>query len=435
MTFSMRYCSTKGKGSSASLQEALLQSLAPDGGLYLPESIPQLSASFLAALPEQSLPQIGTEVLKPYLPELEPTELSTIVSESLNFPIPLVQVTDRISILELFHGPTLAFKDVGARFLAHLLQHLLNGEKRELTILVATSGDTGSAVAAGFFAIPGIRVVILYPSGKVSALQEKQLTTMGGNVTALEVDGTFDDCQRLVKDAFADDSLRKCLLLSSANSINIGRLLPQMIYYFWALAQWQTHRSAPTFISVPSGNFGNLTAGVMAKRMGLPVGHFIAATNVNDVMPKFLTTGLFQPRPSVPTIANAMDVGNPSNAERLFHLYQNDLEAMRADITGVSITDKETRATMRQVYQTHHYLLDPHTAVGYAALESMLKKNPSAHGIVLSTAHPAKFLEVVESATGTTVHLPPALQSAMQKPKQSVQIKATIIELKKHLMS
>ncbi len=393
--------------------------LAPDGGLYMPESIPRLPQRFFDELRGKSLQEIAFIVSTVFLGEdVPPEKLHEITSGALDFKIPLVQVGDA-HVLELFHGPTLAFKDVGARFMARLMSHFVElgstevqRESRELTILVATSGDTGSAVASGFHNVPGIRVIILYPSGKVSELQERQMTTLGGNITALEVDGVFDDCQALVKQAFVDTELSQTLWLSSANSINIARLIPQMFYYFWALGQLP--EGEPRVVTVPSGNFGNLTAGLMAKRMGLPVDRFIAATNVNDVVPEYLTNGGYRPRPSVPTISNAMDVGAPSNFARMMELYGGDVQAVREDVVGIKVSEQQTRETIARVYREHSYVLDPHGAVAFNACERSVKR-----GIVMQTAHPAKFGDVVESQIGKPVEIPSRLAACMDHPKQA----------------
>jgi threonine synthase len=408
----MMYYSTKNKKHLVNGRQAVLSGLAPDGGLYMPEAIPQLPQRFFDQLRGKSLQEIAYIIASVFLGEDVPSEkLHEITSGALNFEIPLMQVGDA-HVLELFHGPTLAFKDVGARFMARLMSHFVQGESRELTILVATSGDTGSAVANGFHNVPGIRVIVLYPSGKVSELQERQMTTLGGNITALEVDGVFDDCQALVKQAFVDSELSQALWLSSANSINIARLIPQTFYYFWALAQLP--EGEPRVVTVPSGNFGNLTAGLMAKRMGLPVDRFIAATNVNDVVPEYLTSGDYRPRPSVPTISNAMDVGAPSNFDRMLDLYGGDVQAMREDVVGIMVSEQQTRETIARVHRDHGYILDPHGAVAYNACERSVKR-----GVVIETAHPAKFGDTVESQIGKPVEIPKRLAACMDRPKQA----------------
>ena len=415
----MKYFSTNRRTEPASLRQAVLTGLADDGGLFMPDAIPALKHGFLEALPLLNFQEIAEEVSKPFLHDEVPEHIiHTIAKKAFDFDAPVKTVYNGISVLELFHGPTLAFKDFGARFMAQLLSYFLRNEDQELNILVATSGDTGSAVAYGFFQVPHIRVTILYPSGKVSEIQEKQLTTLGGNITALEVQGTFDDCQKLVKTAFTDKELRTKKLLGSANSINIARLIPQSFYYFSAYGQ--INPKLPLVFSVPSGNFGNLTAGVFAKKMGLPISQFIAATNVNNVVPEYLETGEFRARPSVQTISNAMDVGNPSNFHRLVELYNHDLHKIRADVLGTCITDSETRKAIRDVYKHHQYVLDPHGAVGYLALEQYLQNSPLAQGVFLETAHPAKFLDVVEEEIGKVVEIPKRLQECMHQEKQSI---------------
>ena len=414
------------------MREAVLRGLAPDGGLYMPLHIPHLPADFFTRLPSLSLQEIGIEVAGAFFgDEVLAAELRGIVERAINFDAPLVTLDESTSVLELFHGPTLAFKDFGARFMAQLMSYFARDSKREITILVATSGDTGSAVASGFLGVPNIRVVILYPSGKVSPLQEKQLTTMGGNITALEVNGVFDDCQRLVKQAFVDPELSARLQLASANSINIARLIPQSFYYFYAVGRLGGAR--PIAISVPSGNFGNLTAGLIAKRMGLQVTRFIAATNANDVFGQFLQTGRFEPRASKETISNAMDVGNPSNFARMRELYPA-LEDMRRDIVSFSFSDKETRAAIGRVFKKIGYILDPHGAVSYLGFQTYLADHPDSRGIVLETAHPAKFPEVVEAELGKKIETPARLAAYAKKEKVSTRIDADFDALKTFLM-
>ena len=408
-------------------RQAVLDGLASDGGLYMPESIPHLPRRFFDEMRGKSLQEIAYIVASVFLCEDVPAEkLHKITSGALNFEIPLVKVGDA-HVLELFHGPTLAFKDVGARFMARLMSHFVQGESRELTILVATSGDTGSAVANGFHNVPGIRVVVLYPSGKVSELQERQMTTLGGNITTLEVDGVFDGCQALVKQAFVDSELKEHLWLSSANSINIARLIPQTFYYFWALAQLP--EGEPRVVTVPSGNFGNLTAGLIAKRMGLPVDRFIAATNENDVVPEYLMSGEYRPRPSVATISNAMDVGAPSNFVRMLDLYEGDVQSMREDVVGIKVTEEQTRETITRVYQEHGYTLDPHGAVAYNACERSVKR-----GVVIETAHPAKFGDVVESQIGKSIEIPERLAVCLDRTKQARQMANDFGMFKKFLL-
>ena len=418
----MKYYSTNGHSPEASLQEAVVRGLAPDKGLYMPREIKRLPDSFFRRIGDMTLPEMATHVADAFFGEDVPADtLRHIVHDTLNFDIPLARVTDSIRSLELFHGPTLAFKDVGARFMARLLGYFIRREdsRRQVHVLVATSGDTGSAVANGFLGVEGIHVHVLYPKGKVSDIQEKQFTTLGRNITALEVDGTFDDCQALVKSAFMDAELNARLMLTSANSINVARFLPQAFYYFYAYAQLQREgRADNVVVCVPSGNFGNITAGLFARRMGLPVKRFIAANNRNDVFYEYLQTGTYTPRASVPTIANAMDVGAPSNFARVLDLYGNSHAAICADISGATYTDEQIADTMRRVWQEHHYLLDPHGACGFRALSEGLR--PGETGVFLETAHPAKFKDTVERIIGSPVAIPAKLQAFMQGQKQSV---------------
>lgn len=425
----MNYYSTNNKNHRVSLKEAVLQGLAPDQGLYMPEQIKPLSKSFYDSISTLSFQEIGLKVASQIIGQDVPFgELERIVKHTIQFDAPLVELESSLFALELFHGPTMAFKDFGARFLSGLLGYFANQQDKEITILVATSGDTGSAVANGFYQVPGTKVVVLYPSGKVSDIQEKQFTTLGGNITALEVDGTFDDCQRLVKQAFLDHDLKRKLFLTSANSINIARLIPQSFYYFNAYAQL-VNKSKPVVFSVPSGNFGNLTAGLMAKKMGLPVEKFIAATNMNKVVPDFFATKIFKPVGSVSTISNAMDVGNPSNFPRMYDLYGNDFDGLSKDVISYYFSDEDTRSAMREVYKTNHYTLDPHGAIGYLGLKKYMKGKDVA-GIFLETAHPGKFKEVVEDTLNEEVNLPIRLQDFMSRKKQSVKISTRFDEFK-----
>lgn len=429
----MYYYSTANRQHHASLKEAVIRGQAPDKGLYMPERIAVLPETFYANLKGLPFDEVAFKIAWAMLrDDMELGDVRRIVEDSLNFAIPLVPVEEGIYSLELFHGPTLAFKDVGARFMARLLGHFLKNEDAEVTVLVATSGDTGSAVAHGFLNVPGIRVVILYPSGKVSPLQEKQLTTLGQNITALEVAGSFDDCQALVKLAFADAELNARVNLTSANSINIARLIPQSFYYHYAWSQVPKGQDHKVVVCVPSGNFGNLTAGLMAKRMGLPIHRFIAATNANNVVPEYLQTGQFVPRPSVVTCSNAMDVGNPSNFARMMDLYARNHDALAKDVIGYTITDAETKTALNEILKRTGYLTDPHGAVGYLALKQYLKEEP-ATGIFLETAHPAKFIEVVEEATRKPVTVPETLASLQHKPKLAHKINAHLEELKAYL--
>ncbi|RMG59616.1 MAG: threonine synthase [Bacteroidetes bacterium] len=430
----MHFYSTADPHLRVDLRRAVLEGLAPGGGLYLPETLRPLPATFFDRLPDLSFPELATEVALQLLGDSLPaTDLRKIVHRAIDFDAPLHKLDDQRQVLELFHGPTLAFKDFGARFMAGLMGWLNRGEDQALTILVATSGDTGGAVAAGFYQTPGIEVVILYPQGKVSPLQEKQLTTLGHNITALEIDGTFDDCQRMVKAAFSDRELAQQCRLSSANSINIARLIPQAFYYFRAYQQWDG--AQPPVFCVPSGNFGNLTAGLLAHRLGLPVQHFIAATNVNDVVPEYLETASFHPRPSVPTLSNAMDVGNPSNFARMLALFGGSHPAMQAQIYGARYTDLQTRAGIREVFERYGYQIDPHGAVGYLALRDYQVQHPDAAGIILETAHPAKFPEVVEAETGQSVPMPPQLAALAEREKVATPLPADVAALRDWLLA
>jgi len=431
----MKFRSTNRKCDEVRLCDAVLQGLAPDGGLYVPVSIPTLPPHFFTRMRSMKFPETAVEVMLPFVGnEIPEPELARILLDALTIPVPLVTLSPRLHVLELFHGPTLAFKDFGARTMARLLSYFAGKRGGEFTVLVATSGDTGSAVAQGFLGVSGVRVAILYPAGRVSAAQEKQFTTLGQNITALEVAGVFDDCQRLLKQAFADAELTERIRLTTGNSINIARLLPQMFYYFSGVAKLKD-RGTPVAVSVPSGNFGNLTAGVMAKHLGLPVAQFIAATNVNDVVPEYLRSGSFRPRPSQPTLSSAMDVGNPSNFARLTDLYQNDLSAMRREIWGCTATDDETLQAMKSVHERFGYLTDPHTAVGILAFERFLKqRNAPSQGIVLGTAHPGKFRDAVARATGVSIPLPEPLAAPLALPKQSIALPNTFEALKQFLL-
>lgn len=421
----MQLYSTNDPALRVNLREAIFQGLPADKGLFMPVSIPKMPAAFVANLHQYSFQEIAFHVAHTLIgDEIPVSDLQQIVERAIVFPAPVVPLDENTSILELFHGPSLAFKDFGARFMAQTMSYFNQGSSEDLTILVATSGDTGGAVAAGFFQTPGIRVVILYPSGKVSPLQEKQLTTLGHNITALEVAGTFDDCQALVKQAFWDEELRNRFRLSSANSINIARLIPQVFYYWEAYKQVCQRKKEVVFV-VPSGNFGNLTAGLIAQRMGLPVQHFVAATNANDVVPTYLQSGTFTPRPSVRTLSNAMDVGNPSNFSRMLDLHSSMWNMLRENISGLAFDDTETREAVRRVYAEHGYTLDPHGAVGYLAWKKYREHSKSAAlGIVLETAHPAKFLEDVELILGQKIEIPEALQKLQAQKKTSVQMPA-----------
>jgi threonine synthase len=416
----MKWISTRGGSPPITFIDALFAGTAPDGGLYMPERLDPLPAGTVDRLRGADIVEIGTTIGVHILKdEITRQALEPLIREALDFPVPVVKVTDRISVLELFHGPTMAFKDVGARVQARLLHHFTDGTP--LTILVATSGDTGSAVAQAFHRVPDSRVVVLYPEGQVSDVQEAQMASLGDNITALAVRGTFDDCQRLVKQAFADDDLRSHVWLTPANSINLGRLLPQVFYYF--LLAGVDGGQGPV-VSVPSGNFGNLTAGLIAKRIGLPIAQFVAATNVNDAVPEYLESGVYEPRPSIATVANAMDVGAPSNFERVQSLYNSDLMALRQDIVGFAYEDTQVIAEIGHVYREHGYVLDPHSAIAWLALQDRLVDQPDARGVFLATAHPAKFREVVEPAIGRSIELPRALADAISRPRHSISMPA-----------
>ena len=428
----MKFYSTKNKANKVGLSTAVLQSLPPDNGLYMPELIPTLPSSFIANLENCTLPEIALQVATPFLEEdFSKEQIEEIVNSAINFRAPLIRMSDQISVLELWHGPSQAFKDFGARFMAAVMSKLVADQNDKLTILVATSGDTGGAVAAGFLGVPNIEVIILYPSGKVSPLQEKQLTTLGQNITALEVDGTFDDCQALVKSAFLDVSINQKYLLSSANSINISRLIPQSFYYFEAFKQLKAHDKV--VFCVPSGNFGNLTAGLLAQRMGLSVDQFIAATNVNDVVPTYLETGNYQPKASIATISNAMDVGAPSNFRRMEDLYGNLWKDMRSNIVGFAYTDEQTRDAIREVKDRYDYIMDPHGAVGYLAAQAYLKTNTDAHVVILETAHPAKFLPVMEPILGS-IEIPEALSVLKEREKVAIPMTKAFDDFKAWLL-
>ena len=399
----MRFVSTAGKAPPASLQEALFAGPAPDGGLYVPEALPAITPPEGGSLGDTAFAIAG----RLFAGDIADEVLEPIVRESLDFDIPLVALDDGIYSLELFHGPTHAFKDVGARFMARLILQFLDSEA---TVLVATSGDTGSAVAHAFLGLDGVRVVVLFPRGKVSELQRRLFTTLGENVSSISIEGTFDDCQRLVKQAFADRDSKR---LVSANSINVGRLLPQTFYYFHLFAQLDASARESLDVCTPSGNFGNLTAGLMAKRMGLPISQFIAATNVNDIVPGYLKTGAFEPRPSTETLSNAMDVGDPSNFARMLWLYDGNLDAMRRDVVGRAYTDEQTRETIRSVHARLGYVLDPHSAIGYMGA----RESKAATRVFLATAHPAKFRETVEPVIKDKVPLPPAIRDSATRPE------------------
>lgn len=433
----MIYYSTTGNAPETNLADAVIKGLAPDKGLYMPNKIKELPKEFYENIANLSLQEISFTVAEALFGEdIDSETLRKIAYDTMAFDIPAVKVEDNIYSLELFHGPTLAFKDVGGRFMARMLGHFIASGKdnREVNVLVATSGDTGSAVANGFLNVPGIKVYVLYPQGKVTEIQEKQFTTLGNNITAIEVDGTFDDCQALVKNAFMDDELNAAMKLTSANSINLARFLPQSFYYFYAYAQLaKVGKEGELVCCVPSGNFGNLTAGLIAKKMGLPIKRFIAANNRNDIFLNYLNTGEYNPRPSVATIANAMDVGDPSNFVRILDLYNNSHKAIAEEISGVAYNDDEIRSAMKACYAESGYTLDPHGACAYQALVEGLKDEEL--GFFIETAHPAKFIDTVEETLETKVEIPERLQAFMRGTKDSVAMSAEFAEFKAYLLS
>ena len=432
----MKYYSTNNKSTQATLQEAVVKGLASDRGLYMPEVIKSLPDSFFEEMKDLSFQEVAYVVADAFFGEdVEAEDLKKIVYETLNFDVPLVHVNDNIYSLELFHGPTLAFKDIGARFMSRLLGYFIKKEgQKDVNVLVATSGDTGSAVANGFLGVDGIHVYVLYPKGKVSPIQECQFTTLGKNITALEIDGVFDDCQALVKSAFMDEELNKKMYLTSANSINVARFLPQAFYYFYAVAQLhKLGKKDNIVICVPSGNFGNITAGLFGKRMGMPVKRFIAANNRNDVFFQYLNSGVYTPKASVQTIANAMDVGDPSNFARVLDLYGHSHEAIKNDISGCTYTDEQISETLLDCYRKHGYLLDPHGAVGYRALSEYLESDEV--GVFLETAHPAKFKDTVDRILGEEISIPEKLQAFMKGTKQSINLPKDFASFKAFLMN
>jgi threonine synthase len=432
----MNYYSTNGKVESASLQTAVVDGLAADRGLFMPEKIKTLPASFFEEIEHLSFQEISYRVADAFFGEdVDAETLKQIVYDTLSFETPLVEVKENKYSLELFHGPTSAFKDVGGRFMARLLAYFIRKQgQSDVNVLVATSGDTGSAVANGFLGVEGIHVYVLYPKGLVSDIQEKQFTTLGQNITAVEIDGTFDDCQALVKASFMDADLKAHMNLTSANSINVARFLPQAFYYFNAYAQLKRMGKADhVVVCVPSGNFGNITAGLFGKRMGLPIEHFIASNNSNDIFFEYLKTGEYKPRPSVATIANAMDVGDPSNFARVLDLYKHSWEAIKADISGATYSDEQIAETVKRVFDETGYLLDPHGACGYRALDEQLQ--PGQVGVFLETAHPAKFKETVEGIIGEEVEIPERLKAFMKGVKLSVPMSKDFNEFKQFLLS
>lgn len=431
----MLYYSTNNTSVRVSFKEATIKGQAPDKGLYFPESIPTLSKDLVQNIDRYSKEEIAFHAIEHFVGDTIPTDvLQAIVAEAINFDFPLVKIKEDVFSLELFHGPTLAFKDVGARFMSRCLGYFVQDIKKPVTVLVATSGDTGGAVASGFYEVEGVNVVILYPSGKVSSVQELQLTTLGKNITAIEIDGNFDDCQQLVKQAFADEKLNEEVFLTSANSINVARWLPQQFYYFYAYQPWMD-KEHPPVICVPSGNFGNICAGMMAHLTGLPVAHFVAAVNANDSVYKYLQTGSYQSQQAVATLSNAMDVGNPSNFIRILELFKHEYPQVKSTVTSYSITDEETTDTLRNVFNQFNYLLDPHGAVAYAGLERYQQQHSGAKGIILETAHPVKFYDVVEPITGQKVVAPEIIQTILDKKKESVKLSPDYNSFKEFLLS
>ncbi len=430
----MKYYSLNKNSPIVDFKDAVIKGQAPDKGLYYPEHIPKIDPGFIKNIEAFSNAEIAYRVIQPYIGNNIPdAELQKICGETVNFDIPLVPINETISSLELFHGPTLAFKDVGARFMSRCLGYFSKERSEKVIVLVATSGDTGSAVAHGFYNVEGVEVVILYPSGKVSAVQEKQLTTPGKNIHTLEVKGNFDDCQRMVKQAFADVELNNKIFLTSANSINVARWLPQQFYYFFAWKQW-VDKDNPPVVSVPCGNLGNICAGILANRSGLPVSHFIAACNANDTVPRYFDSGKYQPEKAVQTISNAMDVSDPSNFVRMRELFRNSEEEMKKMISTCSLDDDSTRAKLKMVNERFGYLCDPHGAVAYDALEKYLNEHPGSKGYFLETAHPVKFFDVVEPVIGISIPIPPSVHSQMQKEKLSTLIETNDNALKKFLL-
>ena len=416
----MNYFSLNNNAPIATFETAVRKGLAPDKGLYFPEHIEPLEASFLDSIENYSDAEIAFQSIKQFIcPEIPEYDLKQIISETLSFDFPVVEIEEGISTLELFHGPTMAFKDVGARFMARCLGYFNKDNNEEVTVLVATSGDTGGAVASGFLGVKGVRVVILYPSGKVSHVQEKQLTTLGQNITALEVDGTFDDCQDIVKRTFLDDDLTEKMALTSANSINIARWMPQMFYFLFAYKQLKS-KNKPIVFSVPSGNFGNICAGMLAQKLGFPFAHFIASNNANNVVERYFKTNTYSPLPSIQTISNAMDVGNPSNFVRIQKLHDNNFEALKNNLTAYSFSDEQTKEALSAIYKGSGYIADPHGAVGYLGCKSYREKNPAAQTIFLETAHPTKFLDVVEAVIPEKIALPPQIQAVIEKEKSAL---------------
>ena len=420
----MLYYSLNKNAPVVDFKTATIAGQAPDKGLYFPQSIPQVNKKLLNDIENYSNAAIAYEVIKPFVGDVIPDDLlKKIVEETVNFDIPLVQVTRNIYSLELFHGPTLAFKDIGARFMSRCLGYFAKEKTEKIVVLVATSGDTGGAVANGFYDVPGIEVVILYPSEKVSSVQEKQLTTLGKNIHAIEVNGSFDDCQKMVKETFMDENLKQQVFLTSANSINVARWLPQQFYYYFLWRQWQDKNIPPT-VAVPSGNFGNICAGLLAQKAGLPIKHFIAACNANDTVPEYFNTGIYRPTKAIATISNAMDVGDPSNFVRILKMFDNKNNDLKNSLSSVSITDEATAETLLKVFKQTNYLLDPHGAVAYTALQLYLTNNPTEKGIILETAHPVKFYDVIEPIINEQVTIPAAIAAQLKLEKKSFKMEA-----------
>lgn len=429
----MNFYSLNEKAPKVSFKDAVVKGIAPDRGLYFPEKIAPLPIGFFEGIESLSNHEIAFKAIHQFVrDDISENVLNTILSDVLDFDFPINELEDDIAVLELFHGPTMAFKDVGARFMARCLGHFSKEKAGEVTVLVATSGDTGGAVANGFLGVKGVNVVILYPSGKVSDIQERQLTTLGQNIVALEVDGTFDDCQKMVKTAFLDTELLENMQLTSANSINVARWLPQMFYFLFAYKQLKSKNKEIVF-SVPSGNFGNICAGMVAQKLGMPVNHFVASTNVNDTVPQFMESQKYEPKPSTATISNAMDVGDPSNFIRIRHLYKDNFDLLKQNLSSYSFTDIETKRAMLKIYMENGYVTDPHGAVGYLGLKKFRENHPNTYGIFLETAHPVKFLDVVEETLGKSLEIPSQIQKVMDKKKKSIKI-STYQEVKDYLL-
>ena len=431
----MKYYNLKDSQEQVNFKTATIQGQGKGKGLFFPENIPQFDEKFIQNLSQYADEEIAYECMKAFINDEIPSEvLRNIIAETVSFEIPLKKINDKISILELFHGPTLAFKDIGARFMSRCLSYFLKDQNKKVTVLVATSGDTGGAVADGFYDLPGIEVVILYPKNRVSPVQEKQLTTLGKNIYALEVNGSFDDCQSLVKQAFSNEEINSQLFLTSANSINIARWLPQQIYYLLALKQWLQSEEEPPVICVPSGNFGNICAGLLAHLRGLPAEHFIAACNSNDIIPQYFKTGNFIPKKALATLSNAMDVGDPSNFVRILELFNNQFDTLKNKVSAYTVDDQKTIHTITDVFEKYQYILDPHSAVAFASLEQYIKENPGKKGFILGTAHPVKFPEAVEKAVKTKIEIPASLNDLMKKEKKTMEINSDFEELRRFLL-